>query len=133
MGKDCLSPNSPTPPKEKRSWERSWRYHPLLDIELQARQEAVLTWNTCGVDSLSLLQAAVFHVQDAATRLQLLSRSALRPVQAQAQAPTSQNEQAPTVSPWGDVLTPVASSSLTHLRSKQEEYVKVSMNPKLFK
>lgn len=74
----------------------------------------------------------MFHVQDAATRLQLLSRSALRPVQAQAQAPASQNEQAPTVSPWGDVLTPVASSSLTHLRSKQEEYVKVSMDPKLF-
>lgn len=72
----------------------------------------------------------MFHVQDAATRLQLLSRSALRPVQAQAQAPTSQNEQAPTMSPWGDVLTPVASSSLTNLRSKQEEYVKVSMSPK---
>lgn len=74
---------------------------------------------------LSLPQgAAVLRVQDAATRLCLLSRLALRSVQAQAQAPSG--EQVPTLSPWGDVLTPVASSSLTHLRSKQEQYVKVS-------
>ncbi|XP_028623805.1 F-box only protein 43 isoform X2 [Grammomys surdaster] len=68
--------------------------------------------------------AAVLRVQDAATRLRLLSRLALRSVQAQ--APSGQNEQVPTLSPWGDVLTPVASSSLTHLRSKQEQYVKVA-------
>uniref|UniRef100_A0A8C6HB44 F-box only protein 43 n=1 Tax=Mus spicilegus TaxID=10103 RepID=A0A8C6HB44_MUSSI len=68
--------------------------------------------------------AAVLRVQDAATRLCLLSRLALRSVQAQAQAPSG--EQVPTLSPWGDVLTPVASSSLTHLRSKQEQYVKVA-------
>nr|XP_034372703.1 F-box only protein 43 isoform X2 [Arvicanthis niloticus] len=70
--------------------------------------------------------AAVLRVQDAATRLRLLSRLALRSVQAQAQAPSDQNEQVPTLSPWGDVLTPVASSSLTHLRSKQEQYIKVA-------
>ncbi|XP_036064205.1 F-box only protein 43 [Onychomys torridus] len=71
-------------------------------------------------------QGAVLHVQDAATRLQLLSRSALRSVQAQAQAPTSQNEPTPSLSPWGDALTPVASSSFTHLGSKQEQYVRVA-------
>ncbi|XP_032746712.1 F-box only protein 43 isoform X2 [Rattus rattus] len=68
--------------------------------------------------------AAVLRVQDAATRLRLLSRLALRSVQAQ--APNGQNEQAPAQSPWGEVLTPVASSSLTHLRSKQEQYLKVA-------
>ncbi|XP_012970705.1 F-box only protein 43 isoform X2 [Mesocricetus auratus] len=71
-------------------------------------------------------QAAVLHVQEAGTRLRLLSRSALRSVQAQAPAPTSQKEQVPILSPWGDVLTPVASASLTHLRSKQDQYVKVA-------
>ncbi|XP_031214308.1 F-box only protein 43 isoform X2 [Mastomys coucha] len=69
-------------------------------------------------------RAAVLRVQDAATRLRLLSRLALRSVQAQ--APSGQMEQVPTLSPCGDVLTPVASSSLTHLRSRQEQYVKVA-------
>uniref|UniRef100_A0A8C6R6Q7 F-box only protein 43 n=1 Tax=Nannospalax galili TaxID=1026970 RepID=A0A8C6R6Q7_NANGA len=71
-------------------------------------------------------QAAVLNVQDAATRLRLFSRSALKSVQAQAPAATSQREQTPTLSPWGDVLTPVASASLTHLSSKQEQYVRVA-------
>lgn len=75
----------------------------------------------------------MLRVQDAATRLRLLSRLALRSVQAQAQAPNGQNEQAPAQSPWGEVLTPVASSSLTHLRSKQEQYLKVSADRKLLK
>ncbi|CAO2602506.1 F-box only protein 43 [Lemmus lemmus] len=99
---------------------RNWREIVAQDKKANERRKLYI------IQLTSDTQAAVFHVQDAATRLQLLSRSALRPVQAQAQAPTSQNEQAPTVSPWGDVLTPVASSSLTHLRSKQEEYVKVA-------
>ncbi|XP_057648669.1 F-box only protein 43 [Chionomys nivalis] len=99
---------------------RNWREIVAQDKKANERRKLYI------IQLKSNTQAAVFHVQDAATRLQLLSRSALRPVQAQAQAPASQTEQVPTVSPWGDVLTPVASSSLTHLRSKQEEYVKVA-------
>ena len=77
-------------------------------------------------------QGAVLNVEDAATRLHLLNRSALRSVQAQARTPGFQKEQASTFSPWGEVLTPIASSSVTHLSSsKQEEYVKVSIYHKL--
>lgn len=72
-------------------------------------------------------QGALLNVEDAATRLHLLNRSALRSVQAQARIPGFQKEQVSTHSPWGEVLTPIASSSVTHLRSKQEEYVKVSI------
>ncbi|XP_021118354.1 regulator of G-protein signaling 22 isoform X11 [Heterocephalus glaber] len=71
-------------------------------------------------------EGAVLNVEDAATRLRLLNRAALRSVQAQARTPSTQKEQVPTLSPWGEVLIPVASSSLTHLSSKQEEYVKVA-------
>lgn len=82
----------------------------------------------CSVDSYCLLpQGAILNVEDAATRLHLLNRSALRSVQAQARTPSSLKEQVPTLSPWGEVLTPIASSSFTHLNSKQDEYVKVSM------
>lgn len=53
-------------------------------------------------------------------------------MQAQARTPGFQKEQASTFSPWGEVLTPIASSSVTHLSSsKQEEYVKVSIYHKL--
>ena len=85
------------------------------------------------VDPSCLLpQGAVLNVEDAATRLHLLNRSALRSVQAQARTPGFQKEQASTFSPWGEVLTPIASSSVTHLSSsKQEEYVKVSIYHKL--
>lgn len=76
-------------------------------------------------------QGAVLNVEDAATRLHLLNRAALRSVQAQARTPGFQKEQVSTFSPWGDVLTPIASSSVTHLNSKQEEYVKVSIYHKL--
>nr|XP_020770293.1 F-box only protein 43 [Odocoileus virginianus texanus] len=74
----------------------------------------------------TLLCGAILNVEDAATRLHLLNRSALRSVQAQARTPGFQKEQASTFSPWGEVLTPIASSSVTHLSSKQEEYVKVA-------
>lgn len=77
--------------------------------------------------SCLLPQQAVLSVQDAATRLHLLNRSALRSVQAQARTPSSQKEPVLTFSPWGELLTPIASSSVTHSRSKQEEYVKVSI------
>ncbi|XP_007532830.1 F-box only protein 43 isoform X4 [Erinaceus europaeus] len=71
-------------------------------------------------------EGAILNVEDAATRLQLINRSALRSVQAQARTPGSQKEQGSTFSPWGEVLTPIANSSDTHLSSKQEEYVKVA-------
>ncbi|EPY74834.1 F-box only protein 43 [Camelus ferus] len=74
----------------------------------------------------NLLEGAVLNVEDAATRLHVLNRSALRSVQAQARTPGFQREQISTFSPWGEVLTPVASSAVTPLSSKQEEYVKVA-------
>uniref|UniRef100_G1PBN5 F-box only protein 43 n=1 Tax=Myotis lucifugus TaxID=59463 RepID=G1PBN5_MYOLU len=69
---------------------------------------------------------AILNVQDAATRFQLSNRSALRSVQAQARTPSSQKEQVSTFSPWGEVLTPIASSSIIDSHSKQEEYVRVA-------
>lgn len=71
-------------------------------------------------------QQAVLNVQDAATRFQLSNRSALSSVQAQARTPCSEKEQVSTFSPWGEVLTPVASSSINDSHSKQEEYVRVA-------
>nr|XP_045373162.1 F-box only protein 43 [Camelus bactrianus] len=73
-----------------------------------------------------VFKGAVLNVEDAATRLHVLNRSALRSVQAQARTPGFQREQISTFSPWGEVLTPVASSAVTPLSSKQEEYVKVA-------
>lgn len=93
-----------------------------------------LSWNFWyySTDPSCLLpQGAILNVQDAATRLHVLNRSALRSVQAQARIPGSQKEQVSTFSPWGEVLTPIASSSVTHSHSKQEEYVKVSIYRKL--
>ncbi|GAB1299303.1 F-box only protein 43 [Apodemus speciosus] len=105
------------------------RRRKLYIIQLKANAQRVLLTMGFSVGAIKAQETtkmgvAVLRVQDAATRLRLLSRSALRSVQAQ--APRDQTEQAPTLSPWGDVLTPVASSSLTHLRSKQEQYVKVA-------
>ncbi|XP_027287199.2 LOW QUALITY PROTEIN: F-box only protein 43 isoform X2 [Cricetulus griseus] len=101
---------------------RNWREIVAQDKKANERRKLYI------IQLKADAQATVLHVQEAGTRLRLLSRSALRSVQAQAQAqaPPSQKEQAPTLSPWGDVLTPVASSSLTHLRSKQDQYVKVA-------
>ncbi|CAH7118919.1 F-box only protein 43 [Phodopus roborovskii] len=99
---------------------RNWREIVAQDKRANERRKLYIIQLKAGA------QAAVLHVREAGTRLQLLNRSALRSVQAQAPAATSQKEQAPTLSPWGDVLTPVASSSLTHLRSKQDQYVKVA-------
>ncbi|XP_052016696.1 F-box only protein 43 [Apodemus sylvaticus] len=100
---------------------RNWREIVAQDKKANQRRKLYIIQLEANAQGV-----AVLRVQDAATRLRLLSRLALRSVQAQAQAPSGQTEQAPTLSPWGDVLTPVASSSLTHLRSKQEQYVKVA-------
>ncbi|KAM6104501.1 F-box only protein 43 isoform 1-T2 [Theristicus caerulescens] len=58
--------------------------------------------------------------EDAATRLNVLNRSALRPVQAQARTPVVQTP------PLYTELTPRGCSSVPHSTSRQEEYVKVA-------
>lgn len=57
--------------------------------------------------------------EDAATRLNVLNRSALRPVQAQARTPVVQ-----TSTSYAE-LTPRRCSSVPHSTSRQNEYIKV--------
>ncbi|XP_037658976.1 F-box only protein 43 [Choloepus didactylus] len=105
-----------------RVWRvsRNWREIVVQDKRANRRRKFYIT------QLKTNSEGAILNVKDAATRLHLLNRSALRSVQAQARTPGSQKEQVPTLSPWGEVLTPVASSSVTPLSSKQEEYVKVA-------
>nr|XP_006122493.1 F-box only protein 43 [Pelodiscus sinensis] len=63
----------------------------------------------------------LLHVEDAATRLNILSRSALRPVQAQAKTAVLQ-----TPPSCNELLTPIICSSVPQSTSKQEEYVKIA-------
>ncbi|KFQ07258.1 F-box only protein 43 [Leptosomus discolor] len=58
--------------------------------------------------------------EDAATRLNVLNRSALRPVQAQARTPVVQTP------PSYTELTPRRCSSVPHSTSRREEYIKVA-------
>ncbi|NWS53857.1 FBX43 protein, partial [Chunga burmeisteri] len=58
--------------------------------------------------------------EDAATRLNVLNRSALRPVQAQARTPVVRTP------PSYTELTPRRCSSVPHYTSRQEEYIKVA-------
>ncbi|XP_076188271.1 F-box only protein 43 [Aptenodytes patagonicus] len=58
--------------------------------------------------------------EDAATRLNVLNRSALRPVQAQARTPIVQTP------PSYTELTPRRCSSVPHSTTRQEEYIKVA-------
>uniref|UniRef100_H0UXW3 F-box only protein 43 n=1 Tax=Cavia porcellus TaxID=10141 RepID=H0UXW3_CAVPO len=99
---------------------RNWREIVIQDKKANRRRKRYII--QLKADS----ERAVLNVEDAATRLHLLNRSALRSVQAQARTPSSQKEQIAILSPWGEVLTPVASSALSHSGSKQEEYVKVA-------
>ncbi|NXH18365.1 FBX43 protein, partial [Bucco capensis] len=62
----------------------------------------------------------LLKTEDATTRLNVLKRSALRPVQAQARTPVAQTP------PSYIELTPRRCSSVPHLTSRQEEYVKVA-------
>ncbi|XP_004457137.2 F-box only protein 43, partial [Dasypus novemcinctus] len=105
-----------------RVWRvsRNWREIVVQDKKANRRRKFYIT------QLKTNSEGAILNVKDAATRLHLLNRSALRSVQAQARTPGSQKEQVPTLSPWGEVLTPIASSSVTPLSSKQEEYVKVA-------
>ncbi|XP_063275551.1 F-box only protein 43 [Prinia subflava] len=60
----------------------------------------------------------LLKAEDAATRLNILNRSALRPVQAQARTPILQTSHTE--------LTPRRCSSVPHSASRQEEYMKVA-------
>ncbi|NWI35657.1 FBX43 protein, partial [Picathartes gymnocephalus] len=62
----------------------------------------------------------LLKAEDAATRLNILNRSALRPVQAQARTPILQTP------PSHTELTPRRCSSVPHSASRQEEYIKVA-------
>ncbi|NXB07802.1 FBX43 protein, partial [Cnemophilus loriae] len=62
----------------------------------------------------------LLKAEDAATRLNILNRSALRPVQAQARTPVLQTP------PSHTELTPRRCSSVPHSASRQEEYMKVA-------
>ncbi|NWV22098.1 FBX43 protein, partial [Origma solitaria] len=62
----------------------------------------------------------LLKAEDAATRLNILNRSALRPVQAQARTPVLQTP------PSYTELTPRRCSSVPHSTSRQEEYMKVA-------
>uniref|UniRef100_A0A8D1MX98 F-box only protein 43 n=1 Tax=Sus scrofa TaxID=9823 RepID=A0A8D1MX98_PIG len=103
-------------------WKVSRNWREIIAQDKKANQRRKFHITRLKADS----EGAVLNVEDAATRLHLLNRAALRSVQAQARTPGFQKEQVSTFSPWGDVLTPIASSSVTHLNSKQEEYVKVA-------
>ncbi|XP_077023464.1 regulator of G-protein signaling 22 isoform X12 [Tamandua tetradactyla] len=105
-----------------RVWRvsRNWREIVVQDKKANQRRKFYMT------QLKTNSEGAILNVKDAATRLHLLNRSALRSVQAQARTTGSQKEQVPNLSPWGEVLTPIATSSVTPLSSKQEEYVKVA-------
>ncbi|NWV61617.1 FBX43 protein, partial [Malurus elegans] len=62
----------------------------------------------------------LLKAEDAATRLNILNRSALRPVQAQARTPVLQTP------PSYTELTPRRCSSAPHSTTRQEEYMKVA-------
>ncbi|NXO89632.1 FBX43 protein, partial [Certhia brachydactyla] len=62
----------------------------------------------------------LLKAEDAATRLNILNRSALRPVQAQARTPILQTP------PSHTELTPRRCGSVPHSASRQEEYMKVA-------
>ncbi|KFV91176.1 PREDICTED: F-box only protein 43 [Eurypyga helias] len=62
----------------------------------------------------------LLKAEDAATRLNVLNRSALRPVQAQARTPVAQTP------PSYTEVTPRRCSSVPHSTSRQEEYIKVA-------
>uniref|UniRef100_A0A669PNZ5 F-box only protein 43 n=1 Tax=Phasianus colchicus TaxID=9054 RepID=A0A669PNZ5_PHACC len=62
----------------------------------------------------------LLKAEDAATRLNVLNRSALRPVQAQARTPVLQTP------PFYTELTPRRCSSVPQSTSRQEEYIKVA-------
>ncbi|XP_074056712.1 F-box only protein 43 isoform X2 [Macrotis lagotis] len=100
-------------------WRVSKNWREIVMQDKKANQRRKVYIQQLKADS----RENILYVEDAATRLNLLNRSALRSVQAQARTPGSQKEVS-TPSPWGQVLTPKERCSVTQLPSKQEEYVK---------
>ncbi|XP_036606061.1 F-box only protein 43 [Trichosurus vulpecula] len=103
-------------------WRVSKNWREIVVEDKKANQRRKVYIQELKADS----RENILCVEDAATRLNLLNRSALRSVQAQARTPGSQKEEVSTPSPWGQVLTPKECCSVTQLPSKQEEYVKVA-------
>ncbi|XP_001380006.2 F-box only protein 43 [Monodelphis domestica] len=103
-------------------WRVSKNWREIVVQDRKANQRRKFYMQQLKADS----RGNILCVEDAATRLNLLNRSALKSVQAQARTPGSQKEEVSTPSPWGQVLTPKECSSVTLLPSKQEEYVKVA-------
>ncbi|XP_062359257.1 F-box only protein 43 [Cinclus cinclus] len=93
---------------------KSWREIIVQDRSADKRRK-LYTKQLKEVTREYLLKA-----EDAATRLNILNRSALRPVQAQARTPILQTP------PSHTELTPRKCSSLPHSASRQEEYMKVA-------
>ncbi|NXH87349.1 FBX43 protein, partial [Edolisoma coerulescens] len=93
---------------------KSWREIILQDRSADKRRKLY---------TKQLKEAAreyLLKAEDAATRLNILNRSALRPVQAQARTPILQTP------PSYTELTPRRCSSVPHSASRQEEYMKVA-------
>ncbi|XP_074124401.1 F-box only protein 43 isoform X1 [Sminthopsis crassicaudata] len=103
-------------------WRVSKNWREIVMQDRKANQRRKVYMQQLKTDS----KGNILCVEDAATRLNLLNRSALRSVQAQARTPGSQKEEISTLSPWGQILTPKECCSVTQLPSKQEEYVKVA-------
>ncbi|XP_065486024.1 F-box only protein 43 [Caloenas nicobarica] len=97
-------------------WEvsKNWREIIVQDKSADERRKLYIK---------HLKEAAEEHLlkaEDAATRLNVLNRSALRPVQAQARTPVVQTSTSYTE------LTPRRCSSVPHSTSRQDEYIKVA-------
>ncbi|XP_072459503.1 F-box only protein 43 isoform X2 [Notamacropus eugenii] len=103
-------------------WRVSKNWREIVVQDKKANQRRKVYIQQLKADS----RGNILCAEDAATRLNLLNRSALRSVQAQARTPGSQKEEISTPSPWGTALTPTEGSSVTQVPSKQEEYVKVA-------
>ncbi|XP_043832876.1 F-box only protein 43 [Dromiciops gliroides] len=103
-------------------WRVSKNWREIVVQDKKANQRRKVYIQQLKADS----RGNILCVEDAATRLNLLNRSALRSVQAQARTPGSQKDEVSTPSPWGQVLTPKECCSVTRLPSKQDEYVKVA-------
>uniref|UniRef100_F6QEL4 F-box only protein 43 n=1 Tax=Ornithorhynchus anatinus TaxID=9258 RepID=F6QEL4_ORNAN len=99
---------------------RNWREIVIQDKKANRRRKYYITHlkrkTDAGGDRL--------HVEDATTRLTVLNRSALRPVQIQARTPFPYKEIPPVT--WQASLTSSGGSATPQTTSRQEEYVKVA-------
>ncbi|XP_074942282.1 F-box only protein 43 [Phalacrocorax aristotelis] len=92
---------------------KNWREIIVQDKSADKRRKLYL-------QHLKEAEEYFLKAEDAATRLNVLNRSALRPVQAQARTPVV------LTPPSYTELTPRRCSSVPHSTSRQEEYIKVA-------